>query len=216
MESPAGINTNVTDMEFSQALNTRNAMLDASAAERYVTYLYSRPSYELRRDLPGTHPYHESRPTPHAHTNISSGTDAWRLDTGPQTVEQLVDQGYFMVPKSEPETAILDDRRLTSWLGLDDVIGQLKQRSEIYKKHMLELKWAECYAFNELARGGWPPTTDQYTVHEKRMQDLGEQQRTERLRFWQDTSRLRQTMPESVQQYLSAHRTSEILRGDDA
>lgn len=41
----------------------------------------------------------------------------------PQTVEDLIRNGYLSIPKSEPETSIISDRKNTSWLGLDDLIG---------------------------------------------------------------------------------------------
>ncbi len=41
----------------------------------------------------------------------------------PQTVEDIVRNGYFSIPKSEPETAIISDKKSTFRLGLDDIIG---------------------------------------------------------------------------------------------
>jgi hypothetical protein len=132
-------------------------------------------------------------------------------------VEQLVTHGYFAVPKGEPELSILQDRKQTSWLSLDDVLSQIHQRTDIYQQNMLELEWAKCYAFNELAHQGWPATAEQYATYNRRLQDLHADQRAERIAFWKDVSDLRRALPESVQHYLSTYRKLEILddsRGD--
>lgn len=137
------------------------------------------------------------------------------LDSGPQTVEDLVYQGYFAVPARENETAILHDRVDTSWLGLDDVLTQIRQRHDVYRQNLLELQWSECYAFNELARGGWPPSPEQYVLYERRMQDLRADRRAERVTLWRDVSRLRERIPESAQMYLSALRKLDLLKDTD-
>jgi len=147
----------------------------------------------------------------YAKSFFSSGTSITQIDEGPQTVEQLVYTGYFTVPPFDPDTAILSDKKHTSWLGLEDVIGQIRQRQSIYEKNMNEIEWSKCYAFNELARGGWPATPEQYCTYNKRLQELHMDQRKERISFWKDVSRLRQSLPESAQQYLSAFRKIEIL-----
>ncbi|MBC8470355.1 MAG: hypothetical protein H8D56_12870 [Planctomycetes bacterium] len=147
----------------------------------------------------------------YAKSFFSTGTPITRIDEGPQTVEQLVSQGYFAVPAFDPETAFLSDKKHTSWLGLDDVIGQIDQRQKIYGQNMNEIEWSKCYAFNELARGGWPPTSEQQDTYSKRLLELHSDQRHERTSLWKDISRLRQQLPESAQQYLSAFRKIEIL-----
>ena len=149
------------------------------------------------------------------HNSSLSGKAPGRLDGGPQTVEQLVDQGYFAVPRRESETAILHDRRDTSWLGLDDVLTQVRQRNEIYQQNILDLLWSECYAFNELTRSGWPATLEQYAVYERRMQDLRADKRAERVTLWRDVSGLRERIPESAQNYLSTLRKLELLNDMD-
>ena len=133
------------------------------------------------------------------------------MDRGPQTVEQLVDQGYFAVPAHDPETAILHDRKLTSWLGLDDCLGQIRNRLEIYERNMTDIEWGKCYAYNELARHGWPPSSEQENTFHKRNHDLHALQRDERVAAWKDVSRLRQALPESAHLYLSSLRKLDIL-----
>jgi hypothetical protein len=136
------------------------------------------------------------------------------IDRGPQTVEDLLQQGYFAAPARDTETALLLDRQDASWLALDDALTQIRQRHDIYRQNMLELEWAQCYAFNELARHGWPASEEQYAVYQRRLQDLHAEQRLERVRLWSDVSRVRQLVPPSVQQYVSALRKSEILGVD--
>ncbi len=137
------------------------------------------------------------------------------IDRGPQTVEDLVRDGYFAIAKREPETAVLVDRQDIAWLTLDDALTQIREREEIYRKNMLELEWAECYAFGELARHGWPASDEKASLYQKRIADLHADQRAERVRFWNDLARVRQLVPPSAQAYLSAIRKSQILGLDE-
>ena len=146
---------------------------------------------------------------------FSPGRAPARLDDGPQTVEQLIEQGYFATPAAEPETAILRDRKQTSWLGLDDMLTQVRNRYEIYEKNILDIEWAKCYAFNELVRGGGHPSDERYAMYKRRLQELHAEQRAERVTLWRDVSRLRQQVPESAQQYLSASRKLDIIDDTD-
>ena len=151
-------------------------------------------------------------PAHYAKKFFSSGTPITKIDEGPQTVEQLVEQGYISLPASDPETALLTDRKHTSWLGLEDVIGQIRQRREIYQKNMTGIEWGKCYAFNEMVKGGWPASAEQEEAYARCMQDLHAQQRNERVAYWRDISRIKQILPESAQQYLSAFRKTEMLK----
>jgi hypothetical protein len=174
-------------------------------------YLYGRHhQYGRTPSLPryGVRPYWRARSAP------STPKPLAEIDDGPQTVEDLVRDGFFAVPDHEPETAVLYDRRHTSWMALDDVLTQIKNREEIYKKNMNEIAWSQCYAFNELARNAHPANEEAYAVYERRMQDLRAEQRAERTMFWRDVSRIRERLPESAQQYLSAFRKLQILDDD--
>ena len=195
-------------MQFNQS-NLPEQMNDPRLSHYY---LYGRKP--LYGTATGTASYGQAHDH-YRHNSFLSGKSPGRLDGGPQTVEQLVDQGYFAVPRREPEIAILHDRRDTSWLGLDDVLTQVRQRHEIYKQNILDLQWSECYAFNELARSGWPATQEQYAIYERRMQDLRADKRAERVTLWRDASRLRERIPESAQNYLSTLRKLELLNDTD-
>jgi hypothetical protein len=83
---------------------------------------------------------------------------------------------------------------------------------------MHEILWSECYAFSDLARQGWPAEPKQWELYQKRLAELGTQQRKERVSAWQDIAKLRQMLPESMQLYLSASRKGELLNSpeDDA
>ncbi|HOW73770.1 MAG TPA: hypothetical protein PKY77_24475 [Phycisphaerae bacterium] len=180
-------------------------------AGRAYHYQYGR--HRLYGNLQTT-PLYSLRPLSYVQTPTPRTQPAHGIDDGPQTVEDLIHQGYFAVPAHEPETAGLFDRKHTSWMALDDILGQVRRRQEAYQRNMLDILWSECYAFNELARHGRPAPDEAYAAYEKRMQDLRSEQRAERITFWRDVSRIREGLPESAQQYLSAFRKLQIL-GDD-
>ena len=132
----------------------------------------------------------------------------------PQTVEQIVSNGYLSIPKSEPETAIISDRKNTSWLGLDDLIGQIRNRYKVYENNIYELEKAKCTAINCLfehqAYHGPTDTKVEYSVN-KRLDGLYSEQREERTNLWRDISRIKILLPEQAQNYLSAYRKVSIL-----
>ena len=179
-----------------------------------VRYHYKYGRHRMYGTLLPAAPYNPNLAA-YAHRILPPGKAPARLDDGPQTVEQLIEQGYFAAPTAEPETAILYDKRHTSWLGLDDLLGQVRHRQEIYEKNMLDIEWAKCYAFNELARGSGPASDEKYALYQRRLQELHAEQRAERVTLWRDVSRLRQLLPESAQQYLSASRKLGILNDTD-
>ena len=182
--------------------------------DRSIAYHYSYGRRQLYGSSLATSAYRPGL-TLHSKRYFSPSKTLARLDDGPQTDEQLVEHGYFVVPTAEPEMAILHDRKQTSWLGLDDILTQVRHRREIYAKNMLDIEWAKCYAFNELVRGGGPAAEEKYAMYKRRLQDLHAEQRAERVTLWRDVSRLRQQVPESAQQYLSASRKLDIIGDTD-
>lgn len=132
----------------------------------------------------------------------------------PQTVEDVIYKGYFAIPKSDPETAIISDKKHTFRLGLDDVIGQIRNRHELYQKNIYDLEIAKCAVITSLykheAYHGPADSKVEYTVG-KRLDELYADQRDERVNLWRDVSRLRLVLPENAQQYLSAYRKVSIL-----
>ena len=175
-----------------------------------IAYQYKYGRQRLYGNLQTT-PLYGLRPLSHVVAKGSGIESLAGIDDGPQTVEQLIYQGFFAAPRYDSETAILHDKKHTSWMALDDVLGQIRDRYDIYKRNMLDIQWSQCYAFNEMARGGWPPSEEQHALYERRMQDLRSEQRDERITFWRDVSRIRERIPESAQQYLSAFRKIELL-----
>ncbi len=111
--------------------------------------------------------------------------------------------------------AIITDKRHTSWLGLDDVIGQIRNRFELYERNIYELELAKCAAINaSYTHEAWHGPIDsriEYSVN-KRLDKLYKDQREERTSLWRDISRLRLSLPESAQAYLTAYRKLSILR----
>jgi hypothetical protein len=190
--------------------------LPARTDYNYVIYFYesglSKQYLQRQKDLLAGLNY-----GPAGSYDFSSDLTARRPWPKPQTVEDVVRSGYFSVPKSEMETAIISDRKNTSWLGLDDLIGQIRNRYQVYESNLYELERAKCTAINCLfeheAYHG--PTTSkvEYSVN-KRLDDLYSEQREERTNLWRDISRLKLLMPEQAQNYLSAYRKVSILEDD--
>lgn len=189
---------------------------------QYVPHLYD------FRQLHGyEHPSKGSRirtkNEPYKAYDFSSDAAARPRNDRPQTVEQVIEQGYLAVPDSEPEIAIIHDKKRTAWLGLDDVIAQVRQRYDVFQQNIYEIENAKCDAINALfaweARYGWPANAKQEYILGKRLQALYADQRKERVAAWRDISRLRQTLPETAQNYLSAFRKLTVLEdtgGDGA
>jgi hypothetical protein len=181
----------------------------------YVPYFYESGLFE-NRPIPGRAPPVQATVGSYASYDFSSEQRTWSRTNEPQTVEQVIASGYFAVPPGEPETALISDKKQTSWLGLDDVIGQIRDRYEIYQRNIFELEQAKCEAANsmhriEADRGSMPANSrERYSV-DKGIQDLYQQQRDERVNLWRDVSRIRITLPETAQNYLAAHRKVAIL-----
>jgi len=132
------------------------------------------------------------------------------------TVEDIIQKGYFAIPGSEPETAIISDKKHTSGLGLSDIISQIRGRYEIYERNMYQIELGKCYAVSgqlavEAERGGVRTSSRESYSLTKRLNEFYEQQRDERTRLWQDVSRLKQALPEQAQQYLTSYRKISIL-----
>ncbi len=140
----------------------------------------------------------------------------------PQTVDQVIARGYFAVPRGDPTTALISDRKATSWLGLDDLISQIRGRYELYDRNIYEMKLSECAAANSLHgivadRGSAPATPREVYAVQKQLQEIYQEEREERVNLWRDVSRLRVTIAEVAQQYLSAYRKAyflEAAKGD--
>ena len=130
------------------------------------------------------------------------------------TVDDIIRAGYFAIPKSEPEIAIISDKKHTFGLGLDDVIHQVRSRHAIYQRNVYDLEIAKCAAINSLfeheANHGPADSQIEYSLN-KRLDKLYKDQREERINLWQDISRLKLILPENAQNYLSAYRKVSIL-----
>jgi len=182
----------------------------------YVPYFYHGGVFE-RYGLPAvlTGPKILNEPaTPYRFSNELPSVRA--LDRN-QTVEQIIAHGYFAPPPGDPITAILSDKKTTSWLGLDDIISQVRHRYEVHRQNMYELELAKSAATNSLyahwAYHGLPDAKQFYSRH-KRIQELYQEQRDERVNLWRDVSRLRLALPETAQAYLSSHRKLTALEGE--
>ena len=131
-----------------------------------------------------------------------------------QTVEDVIARGYLAIPTGDPVTAVLTDKRDTSWLGLDDAIRQIRARYELYARNMNGILYSTAAATNALhtwkAERGWY-NERQLDNQQRTLQNLYAQEREERISLWRDLARVRATLPEVVQQYLAAHRKLSLL-----
>ena len=181
----------------------------------YVPYFYQRGLHQLYA-LPSGHSQ-TKRSLDDATAPDAAGLEAVLKDVDRlQTVEQIIERGYFAVPATDPVTAIIADKQHTSWLGLDDVIGQIRQRYELYERNFYQIQLAKCAAANaiyhhEKYRGPGSADARQHYAKHKAIQDLYAQEGEERVDLWRDVSKLRLLLPESAQGYLSAHRKMAAL-----
>jgi hypothetical protein len=185
----------------------------------YVPYFYASGRF-ISYDLPHIHGPFEARFVPENRYDFTSDLLQKRTYPVPQTVDQVVRRGYLAIPKSEPETAIISDKKDTSRLGLDDVIGQIRRRYELYDKNIYEIEIGKCYLISsahaiESARGGVILNSKEKYGISKSISELYQQQRDERVNLWRDVSRLRLQLPENAQQYLSAYRKVSILENEE-
>ena len=74
-------------------------------------------------DLPRPHAPLEVRFVPTSSYDFTSDLTRRHGYARPQTVEQVIQRGYLAIPESEPETAIITDKKHTARFGLDDVKG---------------------------------------------------------------------------------------------
>jgi len=185
-----------------------------SADTGYVPYVYQAGLHQrhgLLRLIESQRPGDASE----IQYDFSSDLVASRHPNHPWTVEQIVQHGYLSIPKGDPVTAILSDKEHTSWLGLDDVISQVRRRYEIYEQSMTQIELAKCASANAIYQHEayvGPADARQMETKHKAIQGLYEQQRGERTTLWKDVSRLKSMIPESAQLYLTAHRRQAILR----
>ena len=133
-----------------------------------------------------------------------------------QTVEDLILSGYFAIPKSEPEMALISDKTHTSKIGLGDIINQIRDRYVIYEKNMYQIDMSKCYAVSsqlavESARGGIGTDSREAYSLTKTIGELYFQQCDERRALWADISKLKLNLPEQAQSYLSSYRKLAIL-----
>jgi hypothetical protein len=153
-------------------------------------------------------------------TSDLTGKHSWPRT---QTVEEIIQHGYLAIPKSEPETALICDKKDISKIGLSDLISQIRNRYQIYEKNMYHLEMAKCYTVSsqlavESSRGGVAMNSKEAYSLTKKIGEFYQQQNEERVKLWQDLSRLKQILPEQAQNYLSSYRKLSMLddiKGDE-
>ncbi len=185
----------------------------------YVPYFYQSGLYRVQPVASGGRTQNPAG-SGYAVYDFASEATPWMPTREPQTVEQIIAHGYFATPRSEPELALISDRRHTSWLGLEDAIHLIRQRYEVYERNIYGIEASKCSAVNSLLhvmaeRGERPADSKEAYSLNKALQKLYQEAREERVSLWQDVARVRQTLPEVAQQYLSAYRKMEILNVKD-
>ena len=195
-----------------------NSLEDPAQHGGYIPYFYHRGLHLLYplSAADARQRTDDSRPAVYDFSTIDT-----RFSAGdqPQTVEQIIQHGYFPIPRADPVTAIITDKKHTSRLGLDDVIGQIRQRYEIYEQNLYQIELSKCAATNAIYRheaycGPASASSKQHYAKHKAIQGLYEQERLERVNLWKDVSRLRLLLPENAQSYLAAYRKSSVLKDD--
>ena len=181
----------------------------------YVQYLYESGRLQMYRQ-PAERLRWQSFDAPNTPYDFSTDPHPWAQFEPLQTVEQIVARGYLAVPRADPTTAILSDKQHVSWLGLDDVVTQVRHRYDVYGTNMHELEQAKCSAITEMfmreAEQAQPASDRQQYAVGKRLHELYAEQRAERVNLWRDVSRLKLALPENAQQYLGAYRKMALLR----
>ncbi len=183
----------------------------------YVPYFYQSGKF-LNYDQP--EPVKPGSSTSeHSNYDFSSDLSTRPVFRKPQTVEQIITHGYFAIPDGDMETAIISDKKQTSWLGLEDTIRQVRNRHELYNCNMYELHQGVCEAdnavFRQVAAQGAPADNRQQYSATKLAQELYEQMRMERVSLWKDISRLKQSLPEVAHNYLAAYRKVAMLEDNE-
>ena len=128
-------------------------------------------SYDFTSDLVGRQPRYEHR-----------------------SIEQILASGYLIVPQGSPVEAILADKKGTAWLGLDDVIDQIRHRYAVYQRNIEDLQTSKCAAINSLyTHEAWhgPTTSKVEYAAQKRLDKLYQSERDERVNLWRDVSQLK-------------------------
>ncbi|MBN2269961.1 MAG: hypothetical protein JXN61_05060 [Sedimentisphaerales bacterium] len=192
---------------------TGNPVRQRNENPNYVAYFYESGIVQRYLDSKGSLLAGLLSPAPSTYDFSSDLTGRTAFHHG-ASVEQIIANGYLAIPRADPVAAIISDKKHTSWLGLDDVIGQIRRRYELYAQNMYELDIAKCAAANCLhnheAYHGPADSRIAYSVN-KRLDGLYRDQRAERVNLWKDISKLRLALPENAQSYLTAYRKLSIL-----
>jgi hypothetical protein len=194
-------------------MNTNNPIKWRNGDADYIAYFYE-PGFAHRYLGNKNNALADPNRGPQAIYDFSSDlTGRTWFYHGP-TVEQIIASGYLAIPRGDPVKAIISDKKHTSWLGLDDVISQVRKRHELYQANMYGIELGKCAAMNSVhdheAHHGPADSRIEYSLN-KRLDKLYKDQREERVNLWQDISKLRLLLPENAQQYLSAYRKLSIL-----
>jgi hypothetical protein len=194
-------------------MNTGNPIIRRNQDPNYVAYFYDFGIIQRYLDSNNSTLARLNRGPPSVYdfsSDLAGKTKSHRYPT----VEQIISNGYLAVPRQDPVKAMISDKKHTSWLGLDNIISQIRGRYELYQRNVYELDHAKCATKNSIyyheAHHGPVDSKIEYSVS-KRLDKLYKDQRDERVSLWQDISKLKLLLPENAQLYLAAYRKSYIL-----
>ena len=194
-------------------MNTNNPVKWRNGDTDYIAYFYEPGFAQRYSGIMSSVPADPNRGPPATYDFSSDLIGKTGFYHGP-TVEQIIASGYLAIPKSDPVAAIISDKKHTSWLGLDDVISQVRKRHELYQTNIYGIELGKCAAINSVhdheAHHGPADSRIEYSLN-KRLDKLYKDQREERINLWRDISKLRLLLPENAQQYLAAYRKLSIL-----
>ena len=110
------------------------------------------------------------------------------------------------------------DKKRTCYLGLEDIISQIRKRYDIYESNVRVLEYSKIklsenfYQWPQI-HGFWPP--GQKEMFSDQMNRLYQKQLDEKVSLWKDISKLKLMLPESLNDYLSIKRKSDIYDGGE-
>lgn len=111
---------------------------------------------------------------------------------------------------------IFADKRKTSYLALEDIVTQIRRRYQIYDSNIRVLEYSKIKLREHFYQcpqqlGFWQP--GQKEMLTEQMNQLYQKQLDEKVSLWKDVSKLKLMLPQSLNDYLTIKRKSDIYNG---
>ncbi|AQT68732.1 hypothetical protein STSP2_01904 [Anaerohalosphaera lusitana] len=119
-------------------------------------------------------------------------------------------------PSENSEENIFADKQKTSYLALENIVAQIRKRYEIYDSNIRVLEYSKIKLKEHFYQwpqqlGLWPPGHKE--MLSEQMNQLYQKQLDEKVSLWKDVSKLKLMLPQSLNDYLSIKRKSDIYSG---